>query len=187
MKILEYIALSIALTLPLFLTLHECAGKVSLRLSRGLVISLLMAVGQAAIILLGMLIGNQLRFDMPVYDSFVFLGLVLVVAFRFLFTTFRKQKDTITEAFDISRWSTVILLSIASATNAFIVGIGLGFRTLISNDACAVAIPMAIAAFLFSYWGIMFGRQHKKVRPRRWLLISILILLVYAVKGVVDA
>lgn len=186
LKYLEYIILSLALALPVLLTLRDSADKVRLRLSRGLLVSLLLAAEQVLLILLGMYLGNLLRFDIPEYDTPVFLGLFIVVAIRMFITAFRKTKKADAPVFDISRWPTVLLMGIATGTNALFVGLGLGFRASLAQDVWAVAIPLLVAVFLFSYLGIMLGRQHKALRPRRWLLIAVLFLLVYAIKCTID-
>ena len=187
MKVFEYIVLSLALALPVLLTLRDCAVKVRLRLTRGLLVSFIIAIEQALLILLGMLIGNLLRLDMPEYDNLVFLGLMLVVALRMFINAFRKPKGKEAVVFDISRLGTVALLGLATGTNALLVGVGLGFRTFLEQDLWAVSIPMAVSVFLLGYLGIMLGRQNKELRRRRWLLIATLFLLLYAIKGVVDA
>ena len=187
LKYLEYIILSFALALPVLLTLRDSADKVRLRLSRGLLVSLLLAAEQVLLILLGMYLGNLLRFDIPEYDTPVFLGLFIVVAIRMTITAFRKPKKADAPVFDISRWPTVLLMGIATGTNALFVGLGLGFRASLAQDLWAVAIPLLIAVILFSYLGIMLGRQHKTLRPRRWLLIAVLFLLVYAIKCTIDS
>lgn len=187
MKVFEYIVLSLALALPVLLTLRDCAAKVHLRLTRGLLVSFIIAVEQALLVLLGMLMGNLLRLGIPEYDNLVFLGLMLVVALRMFFNAFRKPKEKDAVVFDISRLGTVALLGLATGTNTLFVGIGLGFRTLLEHDIWAVSVPMAVSVFLLGYLGIMMGRQGKELRRRRWLLIATLFLLLYAIKGVVDA
>jgi len=187
MKVFEYIVLSLALALPVLLTLRDCADKVRVRLSRGLLVSLVVAAEQVLLVLLGMFLGNLLRLDVPEYDNLVFLGLLVAVALRMFIQAFRKPKGDNAAVFDISRWGTVLLMGLATGTNTLFVGMGLGFRTSLAQDLWTVAIPLFVVIFLFSYWGIMLGRQHKALRPRRWLLIATLFLLVYAIKGTVDA
>ena len=78
------------------------------------------------------------------------------------------------------------LLGIASGINVLLIGIGLGFLVVASEDGIKGPICLAIVVFLISYWAIMLGRQKKTIRERRWLLISVLLLLVSAIFRVVE-
>ena len=187
MKVFEYIVLSLALALPVLLTLRASADKVRVRLSRGLFVSFVIAFEQSLLVLLGMYLGNLLSFDIPEYDNLVFLGLFVVVAIRMFIQAFRKAEKADAAVFDISRLPTVLLMGVAIGTNTLFVGLGLGFRASVGQDSLAVSLPLAVSVFLLGYLGIMLGRQHKDVRRRRWLLIATLFLLVYAIKGAVDA
>ena len=182
MSILEYIILAFALSVPLMVTVRGCALKNPIRLSHGLAVSLLLAIVHVLLMLAGIYIGNMLRFGYPDYDNLVYLGLFLVVALRMFFPAFRKR-DKELPAYDISRWLTVLLLGVATGTNTLFVGMGLGFRVLVGDALWRVAIPLFLVLFLMSYLAIMLGRRKKEIRARRWQLIAVLFLLVYAVKG----
>ncbi len=121
MSVLEYIILSFALTVPVMVTLRACALKNPIRLTRGLGVSFLVAIVHVLLILAGIYIGNLLRFELPEYDSLIYLGLLVVVALRMFFPAFRKKEKEL-PAYDISRWLTVLLLGIATGTNTFFVG-----------------------------------------------------------------
>lgn len=182
MSVIEYIILSLALAIPTLVTLRGCALRHHVRLSWGLAASLLLAVEHTLLILLGVWVGNMLRFDIPDYDNLIYLGLILVVAIRMFFPAFRKGDKSL-PAYDIGRLGTVLLLGVATGTNALFVGLGLGFRVSLAADLWRLAIPMLAAVFFLSYWGIMLGRRKKEVRQRRWQLIAVLFLLIFAIKG----
>lgn len=182
MSVLEYIILSFALTVPVMVTLRACAMKNPIRLTRGLGVSFLVAIVHVLLILAGIYIGNLLRFELPEYDSLIYLGLLVVVALRMFFPAFRKKEKEL-PAYDISRWLTVLLLGIATGTNTFFVGLGLGFLVSFQTDVWRVAIPLLVVMFLFCYLAIMLGRTGKNIRARRWQLIGVLFLLVFAIKG----
>lgn len=187
MSVIEYIILAFALTLPTMLAVRSCAQTTPIRLTRGLVLSLLWGVEHALLLALGMYVGETLCFkklnaDFVEYDKLVYLGLMLVVAIRMFFSAFRKS-DKAHPAFDISRWSTSLLLGVATGTNALFVGLGLGFLVDVSTDLWRVIIPLMIVIFLLSYLAIMLGRRKKEMRERRWLLIAVLFLLIFAFKG----
>ena len=182
MSVIEYVILSFALAIPLEVTLRGCALKNPIRLTRGLGVSLLLALEHTALMVIGIYIGNLLRFDLPEYDNLVYLGLLLVVALRMFFPAFRK-KDKPLPPYDISNWGTVLLLGVATGVNTLFVGMGLGFRVDLATDLWKVAVPLLVVVFLLGYWGIMLGRRKKEIRQRRWQLVAVLFLLAFAIKG----
>lgn len=182
MSVLEYIILAFALSIPTMVVLRDCAMKNPIRLTRGLGVSLIIALEHALLLLCGMWISNMLRFDIPDYDNLFFLGLMVAVALRMFFPAFRK-KEKRTVSYDISRWSTVSLLGVATGVNALFVGLGFGFRVAVGDALWRVSIPMVLIIFLLCYLGIMMGRRKKQMRERRWQLIAVLFLLVFAIKG----
>ena len=94
MSVLEYIILSFALTVPVMVTLRACALKNPIRLTRGLGVSFLVAIVHVLLILAGIYIGNLLRFELPEYDSLIYLGLLVVVALRMFFPASCAQAKT---------------------------------------------------------------------------------------------
>lgn len=184
MSVIEYIILSFALGIPVLIVMRMCARKNPIRLTRGLAASFVVGVEHALLLLLGILAGNLLRFDLPVYDNLIYLGLMIVVALRMFFSAMRnKAKAKEHPTYDISRWSTILLLGVATGTNALFVGLALGFRVLIENELWRSSIPLAVVVLLLSYLGIMMGRRKKEARERRWQLIAVLFLLIFAIKG----
>lgn len=182
MSVLEYIILSFALAFPVMVTVRGCALKNHILLTRGLAVSALLAIVHIAFILIGISVANMLQFGMPEYDNLVYLGLLVLVAIRMFYAAFRKQ-DRELPAYDISRWGTVLLLGIATAVNTLLVGLGLGFRVILHAELWRLSVPLFVVMFLLCYWGIMLGRRKKPIRERRWMLIAVLFLLIFAVKG----
>ena len=182
MSILEYILLSGALTLPMMYAMHSCTFGVSLRLSRGLAIALVLALEQSLLAVLGLFLGSTLSLNMAEYDKLIFLGLMVVVAVRMIMSVPHKKKEKEPVVYDITRWGTVLLLGIARGTNAFLAGLGAGFIATFSDEVLSFALPVFFFTLIFSYWGVMSGRQQFPVHPRRWVLLSTVALLVITLK-----
>ena len=81
----------------------------------------------------------------------------------------------------------VLLFTIATGINGFLLGIGVGFVTPLGGHFHGAFWPLLVAVFLLSYLGIMYGRQHVKLRPRRWMAVSAVIIIVTAIAAVVNA
>lgn len=180
MSLFEYIVLAISLGLEMMIVVKACAEKNPIRLTRGLMNSAIIAVIQTLLLVSGLLIGNALHFGYENADQLVFLGLMCVVMIRLLLRTFRKDRNI--PPFNISQVGTVALLAIASGINVLLIGIAQGFLFFYGDCWVKAAIPLAVVLFLFSFLGLMLGRQHVKIKVRRWALFEVLFLLVLSIK-----
>ena len=181
MSVLEYIILSLALSVETLLIVRACALKSTIRLTRGMGVSIIIAIVHSLFLGVGMLIGNLLMFGFPEVDNLVYLGLMIIVAVRLLVTAMRKDKNR--PSYDITRIGTSIGLAIASGINVLFVGLALGFRVLVEVDIFKAIVPLVILTFGFAYWAIMLGRREVEVNSKRWALIGVLFLLIFAFKG----
>lgn len=181
MSVLEYIVLSLALSIETLLIVRPCAFKSSIKLTRGLFVALIISLIHAIFLGLGMLVGNLLMFGFPEVDNLIYLGLMIVVALRLFVTAVRKDKNR--PSYDITRIGTTFGLAIASGVNALFVGLALGFKVYIENDILKSTIPLMVLTFVFAYWAIMLGRREVEVNSKRWALIGVLFLLIFALKG----
>lgn len=185
MSVIEYIILSIALTIPTLVVVRYSVHKLPIRLVRGLGVSFLLGAEQVILLLLGIVLGNILRFDLSEYDDLVYLGLLVFVALRMFLEAMgleRKKKKGQRSIFNLSKWSTSLLLGVATGVNVLLAGLGLGFRVAIERDLWCAAISLFVIAFIFCYLGIMMGRQKKAMREKRWMLMGVIFLLAFALK-----
>lgn len=193
MSIVSFIVIAIALGISFMLLMQRCSDAAPVPLSSGLLISLTMAVVQAALFCAGISLGNMLRFELPGDpeafarpNAFIFLGMSLFVAAKMLWPYMgRKTKPA---SFDLNAGTLrVLLFTVAAGINGFLLGLGAGFVASLAAHLHGALWPMLVAVFLLSYLGIMYGRQHVKLRPRRWMVASALILIVTAIAAVVNA
>lgn len=195
MSVIEFIILSFALSFEAMIVMHGCAEQNRIKLTKGLGEAVCISVINALLILCGMWLGNLLRFTPdtidPLADStnslladtdnLVYLGLMILVALRLMFRSGKKSRKV--QPYDISRFSTALLLGVAVGVNTLIVGLALGFRIPVSENLWRAAIPLAVIMTLMAFFGIMLGRQKKELRARRYTLIAVLFLLAFALKG----
>lgn len=194
MSLIEFIILAIALSFEALVVMHGCAYKNKIPLTKGLAESAMVAFINAILLAAGIWIGSKLKFSpagidpdasqtvslLADTDGLVYLGLLLLVAIRLLFRSGKKGRQV--QPYDISRYSTAILLGVAIGINTLIVGIGVGFRPVMSNYFAA-AIPLFVVMTLFAFLGVMLGRRGKEIRARRYTLFAVLFLLAFALKG----
>ncbi|MBP5327409.1 MAG: manganese efflux pump [Bacteroidales bacterium] len=195
MSVIEFIILAIALSFEALIVMHGCAKQAKVRLTQGLAESFVVALENTIFLLLGIFLGNLLRFtpDVPntVVDStsslltdtdnLVYLGLMILVAVRLLMRSGKKSRQV--QPYDISRFPTALLLGIAVGVNTLIVGLAIGFRVPLVENIWRAAIPMFVIMTLFAFLGVMLGRQQKEIRARRYTLFAVLFLLAFALKG----
>ena len=194
MSLIEFIILAIALSFEALVVMHGCAFKNKIPLTKGLAESAMVAFINAILLAAGIWIGSKLKFSptgidpdasqtvslLADTDGLVYLGLLLLVAIRLLFRSGKKGRQL--QPYVISRYSTAILLGVAIGINTLIVGIGVGFRPVMSNFFAA-AIPLFVVMTIFAFLGVMLGRRGKEIRARRYTLFAVLFLLAFALKG----
>lgn len=194
MSIIEFIIVALALSFEALIIMHGCASKNPIPLTKGIGESFTIAIINALLLSGGILLGNLLRFSpenidpnatstnslLSDTDNLVYLGLLILVALRLLFRSGKKSRQV--QPYDISRYSTTLLLSVAIGINTLLVGLALGFRIKLSDNIWSATIPLVVIFTVMSFLGIMLGRQHKELRARRYTLVAVLFLLAFALK-----
>lgn len=193
MSVVEFIIIAFALSFEALIVMHGCALQSPLKLTKGLAEAFVMAVENALLLLAGMALGNFLRFTpdgmaesgtrelLSNTDNLVYLGLLLLVALRLLFRSGKKRRQV--QPYDISKFSTAMLLGIAVGINSLLVGLALGFRMPLGENLWRAAVPLVAVMTLLGLLGTMLGRQQREVRAARYTLIAALLILVFALKG----
>ncbi|MBQ6955546.1 MAG: manganese efflux pump [Bacteroidales bacterium] len=194
MSLIEFIILAIALSFEALVVMHGCALKNKIPLTKGMAESVLVALVNAVLLIVGIWIGSKLKFTpsgidpetsstgslLADTDGLVYLGLLILVAVRLLFRSGRKSRQV--QPYDISRYSTALLLGVALGINTLIVGLAVGFRPVMSN-LWAASVPLFVIMTLMAFLGVMLGRSGKEIRARRYTLFAVLFLLAFALKG----
>ena len=186
MYIVLFIVLSMALGISAMLLMRRCVEAVPVQLSSGMLISFTLAVVHVALFCLGIYLGNKLHFVAPedptayaTQNALAFLGLAVVVAVKQLLPYMGRR--TKPAAYDLNAGTTqVLLFTVATGVNGFLVGFGVGFVVRLGEYLHAALWPLFLLTFLFSMLGIMFGRQHVPLRSRRWMGLSSLIIFMTA-------
>ena len=183
MTIFEYILIALAFGTETMLFMRRHTEKVPVRLTQGAALASIVALVYAVMFLLGIRIGNILRFADPdmgasfdTANSLVFVGLAVVVVLKMLISL-RRRKNREAVIYNIERYTTMVALAFAMGINVLIFGLGVGFLPATDGDLWRVAIPMFVAVLLLAYWGIMLGRQKVEIREKRWIFISVILLL----------
>lgn len=191
MYIVLFIVLSMALGISAMLLMRRCVEAVPVQLSSGMLISFTLAVVHVALFCLGIYLGNKLHFVAPedptayaTQNALAFLGLAVVVAVKQLLPYMGRRTKPV--AYDLNAGTTqVLLFTVATGVNGFLVGFGVGFVVRLGEYLHAALWPLFLLTFLFSMLGIMFGRQQVPLRSRRWMGLSSLIIFMTALCTVI--
>ena len=191
MTIFEYILIAFAFGIETMLFMRRHTEKVPVRLTQGAALASIVALVYAVMFLLGIRVGNILRFADPdmgasfdTVNTLVFVGLSVVVVVKMLISL-RRRKNHEPAIYNIERYTTMVALAFAMGINVLILGLGVGFLPATDGDLWRVAIPMFVMVLLLAYWGIMLGRQKVEIRENRWIFISVILLLSVVVYRVV--
>lgn len=182
MHIAAYIVLALAFAISNMLLFRRCAEPTPIRLTRGLWLTFFVAATQTAFFLLGILLGDLIRFELPDDSSafasanaLIFLGLDLFVMLRMLLPYLHREPRL--PLFDLGNGKASLALSFTAAVNPLLVGLGTGFVASTADINILWPIVMLVLLWLFGYWGLMLGRQKVAVRPTRWMVIAAVMLL----------
>ena len=202
MHLVAYIVLSMAFGIANMLLFHRCAEAFSsaaagsltlrLRLSRGLVVTFLVALVQALLFLLGMFVGDLLRFELPAdasafskTNALVFLGLAVFVMLRMLMPYLKREPKL--PLFNLGSNAACAAMAFATGINLLLTGLGTGFVASLSSDLHKALWPMLIVMFLAGYWGLMLGRSKVSIRPKVWMIVASLLMLAVAFFATITA
>ncbi len=191
MSLISYIILALAFGIDAMLLFRRCGEATPVQLLPGLGIVAAVAVIHTVLYWLGAWVGNYLAFYSPEepdryndLNSYVFLGLAVVVAIKLLAPYLRREPQL--PVFNLTNRLAVLSMAVATGVNILLVGVGTGFVEQIPN-VHKIVWPLLATGTLLGYLGLMFGRQKVDLRPRRWMVIASVLLLGVAIAAVVNA
>ena len=123
-------------------------------------------VFQAVMPLLGWVVGQTVLQLIAGYDHWVAFALLLFVGGRMIWEFIERK--SVSEAADISRWITLLTLSVATSIDAL--AVGLSFALLKLNILICAAI-IGVVAFSVTVMGCWLGRR-ASVIIGRWALLA---------------
>lgn len=181
--ILEVIFLSIALSMDSFTVSITCGLQKTLTKKRTILLTFSFALFQALLPLLGALLGDAFGIFMSKADHWIAFALLFIMGIKMILEGRNfKLKEKI---FDVSSLKVIILLSLATSIDAFVVGIGFSMMWTIWQQLIAVAVIFFIT-FLFSFIGVKMGERVYFIKPRIALFLGGAILILIGVKTLIE-
>lgn len=181
--ILEVIFLSIALSMDSFTVSITCGLQKTLTKKRTILLTFSFALFQALLPLLGALLGDAFGIFMSKADHWIAFALLFIMGLKMILEGRNfKLKEKI---FDVSSLKVIILLSLATSIDAFVVGIGFSMMWTIWQQLIAVAV-IFLVTFLFSFIGVKMGERVYFIKPRIALFLGGAILILIGVKTLIE-
>ncbi len=179
----EIVFLAIALSMDSFTVSITCGLQKTMSKRRTLLLALSFAFFQGLLPLLGALIGDAFKYFMEQADHWIAFILLCIMGIKMIMDARRfslKEK-----VFDVSSFKVIVLLSLATSIDAFIVGIGFGMKWNFARQIVAVAM-IFLATFLLSLLGVRMGEKIRFVKPRFALMLGGVILILLGAKTLIE-
>ncbi len=181
--ILEILFLSVALSMDSFTVSITCGLQKTLTKKRTLLLAFSFAFFQALLPLLGALLGDAFSSIMSKADHWIAFALLFIIGLKMIMDGRNfKLKEKI---FDVSSLKVIILLSLATSIDAFIVGISFSMMWTIMQQVIAI-LAIFVATFLFSFMGVKMGERVHFIKPRIALFLGGAILILIGVKTLIE-
>ncbi|MBO7228953.1 MAG: manganese efflux pump [Bacteroidales bacterium] len=123
------------------------------------------------------------QFDHVKADHWIAFALLFIIGLKMIMDgRYFKLKEKI---LDVSSLKVIILLSLATSIDAFIVGISFSMMWTIMQQVIAI-LAIFIATFLFSFMGVKMGEKVHFIKPRIALFTGGAILILIGVKTLIE-
>lgn len=181
--IIEVVFLSVALSMDSFTVSITCGLQKTMSRYRTLFLAFSFAFFQALLPLLGALLGDVFKSFMQSADHWIAFLLLSVMGVKMIID---GRKFSLREkVFDVSSTKVILLLSLATSIDAFVIGIGFGLKWDVAEQVFAV-LAIFIFTFVFSLMGVKMGERIRFVKPRFALVLGGIILLLLGSKTLIE-
>ncbi len=152
MNLLELVLISITLALDC-LAVAICISSVNkLQFSDFVKIPGFFAVFQAGMTVLGFFIGLQFKQYVTSFGDWIAFVLLATIGLKIVYDSFKNE----TQKISLLSFVKLVLLSIATSIDAFVIGITL---SLLSSSIAYTAIVIGLITFAISLYGLLLGNS----------------------------
>ena len=114
------------------------------------------------------------------YDHWIAFTLLFIIGIRMIFESYKKVEK---RNFNPTRFSTMIILALATSIDALIVGVSLAFTSVNIYWACFI---IGVVTFIASMLGILFGKKTGERFSKKLEVAGGLVLIIIGVKILID-
>jgi manganese efflux pump family protein len=180
MSVVVILGMAVGLAMDAFaVALGASCGRGGLQ--RGQILRLAAAFGffQFAMPIAGWAAGSSVVHIIEKWDHWAAFGLLLLVAGRMIFESFRNKNGDNSCRTDPTRGGSLFLLSVATSIDALAVGLGIG---VMGEPILFPAVVIGVVCFFFTVLGAVLGPVAGRVAGKRAELAGGLVLIAIGVK-----
>ncbi|MBR1784265.1 MAG: manganese efflux pump [Bacteroidales bacterium] len=192
MSVISMLAMALAIGIADMLLLYRHNKTADMRPSQSLLATLTVAVIHTGLYLLGVIVGQLVRFssangaDLYAKENALLLAVLgAFVALRQLRPYLRRKKNK--TAIDPAVNHPVIMMAMATGINILLLGLGVGCADGNRHSLHIVVWPLLGLTILLGHFGAMMGRQHTNLRQKRWIALSSLMIVAAIAATAVNA
>ena len=163
MTLFESFGLALALSVDSLVVSTTSAFKSKMPWCRGLLMAVVFAFFQGLFPLLGALLGEACHSFVAAIDHWIAVGLLLLVGGKMIWDG--CHGENVDNSLDVTLLSTMCLLGVATSIDAFVVGIGFGLNSNLSDTITTVLIIFFVT-FVATLIGVALGKRNIPVPDR---------------------
>ncbi len=148
---------------------------------KGLRIAIVFALFQAAMPVLGWLLGVSFKGFIESYDHWIAFSILFIIGLKMILEAIKVSPED--RQFNINKNYVLIMLALATTIDAFVVGISFGFLEV---NILLASLVIGIVTFIFSYGGVCLGKLNRFVKPRTAELLGGLVLIIIGIKILIE-
>jgi putative Mn2+ efflux pump MntP len=180
MNLIEIIITSIALAVDCMIVSAVCGSQPYCKKKSALIMAIFFGGFQSIMLLLGAWLGAFFSGIMSSIDHWISFALLFVIGLKMILNAIKKEEKT---NFRIDKISVLIVLSIATSIDAFVVGLSYGLLNSIKISHVAIVFA---GSFLLSLFGFFVARKSKIIKPRISQVLGGLVLIALGVKILIE-
>lgn len=183
MTIWESILLGIALCFDTLAVSTTASLKNRMSINRALLMATVFALFQGGFPLVGALLGSAAERLVSSIDHWIAFGLLLMVGCKMVVDAIRNKQDD--DEFNIANLWVIITLAIATSIDAFVVGIGFGLNSSITEILLTTLI-IGLITFAAAMLGVGIGRQKMPFNEQVATMIGGIVLIALGTKTLIE-
>jgi manganese efflux pump family protein len=146
-------------------------------------ISLSFGLFQAGMTVVGWLAGNTVNDYISAFDHWLAFGLLGFIGGKMIWDSFHHEDGNEKMTADITKWTVLLTLSVATSIDALAVGLSFAF---LSVNLLMAASTIGIVAFLISLAGLFLGKHVGTLFGERAELVGGIVLIGIGIRILID-
>ncbi|MDR1724966.1 MAG: manganese efflux pump MntP family protein [Bacteroidales bacterium] len=177
--IIEAFLVAIANCMDTLIIATTCGMQQSMTKKRSLLLAVIFALVQTIFPIIGIFIGDIAKLLVEDFVHYIAFGLFVIIGLKAFLEA--KNYNIKEKIFDISKFSVIVLLAVATSMDAFIIGLGFGMQWDIIEQIITLIFIFCLT-FIFAIIGVKIGSKLFFIKPRYALVLAGIIFFVIGVK-----